>query len=99
MGEQITVLLVAMLTSKGASGVTGAGFITLASTLSAVRPGLLPGMAILLGIDKFMAECRSLTNIIGNGVAAVIVSASEGELDRDMMAAALEVRTGVHETN
>merc|ERR1712048_1107527 len=88
-GEQITVLLVAMLTSKGASGVTGAGFITLASTLSAVRPELVPGMAIILGIDKFMSECRALTNIIGNGVAAVVVSWSEGELNRDVMNAAL----------
>jgi aerobic C4-dicarboxylate transport protein len=93
--EQMTVLLVAMLTSKGATGVAGAGFITLASTLSAVRPELLPGMAILLGIDKFMSECRSLTNLIGNSVAAVVVSASEGELDRDMMGAALKGRTGV----
>merc|ERR1712176_1619711 len=87
--EQMTVLLVAMLTSKGASGVTGAGFITLASTLSAIRPELVPGMAIVLGIDKFMSECGALTNIIGNGVAAVIVSWSEGELNRDIMNAAL----------
>merc|ERR1712099_34115 len=88
-GDQMKTLLVAMLTSKGASGVTGAGFITLASTLSAVRPELVPGMAIILGIDKFMSECRALTNIIGNGVAAVIVAWSEGELNRDIMNAAL----------
>src|SRR5512133_941745 len=88
-GEQMTILIVAMLTSKGASGITGAGFITLAGTLAAVRPELVPGMAIVLGIDKFMSECRALTNICGNGVAAIVVSAWEGELDRDKMAAAL----------
>jgi aerobic C4-dicarboxylate transport protein len=62
-----------MLTSKGASGITGAGFITLAATLAAVRPELVPGIAIVLGIDKFMSECRALTNITGNGVACIIV--------------------------
>jgi len=88
-GEQMKILVVAMLTSKGATGVSGAGFITLASTLSAVRPELLPGMAILLGIDKFMSECRSLTNICGNAVAAIVLSAVEGELDRQAMKQAL----------
>src|SRR5881275_268894 len=88
-GEQMTILIVAMLTSKGASGITGAGFITLAGTLAAVRPELVPGMAIVLGIDKFMSECRALTNICGNGVAAIVVSAWEGELDRDKLAAGL----------
>lgn len=80
--QQITILVVAMLTSKGASGVTGAGFITLAATLSAVNPALVPGMAIVFSIDKFMSEVRALTNIIGNGVAVVFVSWWEGELDR-----------------
>ncbi|MEJ0052687.1 MAG: C4-dicarboxylate transporter DctA [Methylovirgula sp.] len=88
-GQQMTILLVAMLTSKGATGVTGAGFITLAATLSSVSPALVPGMAILLGIDKFMSECRALTNFIGNGVATVVISASEGELDRVKLNAAL----------
>ena len=74
---------------EGRAGVTGAGFITLAGTLAAVRPELVPGMAIVLGIDKFMSECRALTNIIGNGVATIVVSAWEGELDRQRMAAAL----------
>jgi aerobic C4-dicarboxylate transport protein len=82
LGEQLTILLVAMLTSKGASGITGAGFITLAATLAVVNPALVPGMAIVFGIDKFMSECRALTNIIGNGVATIVVSAWEGELDR-----------------
>ncbi len=88
-GQQITILLVAMLTSKGASGVTGAGFITLAATLSVVDPRLLPGMAIVFSIDKFMSEVRALTNIIGNGVAAVFVSWWEGELNHEQMHAAL----------
>jgi len=82
LGDQLTILVVAMLTSKGASGVTGAGFITLAATLASVRPELVPGMAIVLGIDKFMSECRALTNITGNGVACIVVAWWEGELDR-----------------
>src|SRR5580698_1118406 len=81
-GQQLTILVVAMLTSKGASGVTGAGFITLAGTLAVVNPALVPGMAMVLGVDKFMSECRALTNIVGNGIATIVVSASEGELDR-----------------
>lgn len=89
-GDQITILLVAMLTSKGASGITGAGFITLAATLAAIRPELVPGMAIVLGIDKFMSECRALTNLTGNGVACVIVSWWEGELDRVKLNKALD---------
>jgi len=89
-GQQLTILVVAMLTSKGASGVTGAGFITLAATLAVVDPRLVPGMAILLGIDKFMSECRALTNIIGNGVATIVVSRWENELDQDL----LKVRLG-----
>jgi aerobic C4-dicarboxylate transport protein len=88
-GQQITILIVAMLTSKGASGVTGAGFITLAATLSVVDPRLVPGMAIVFSIDKFMSEVRALTNITGNGVAAVFVSWWEGELDHDVMHANL----------
>jgi len=88
-GDQITIMIVAMLTSKGASGVTGAGFITLAATLAAVRPELVPGMAIVLGIDKFMSECRALTNLVGNGVACVVVAWWEGELDRDKLQAGL----------
>src|ERR1700716_3830034 len=89
LGQQITILLVAMLTSKGASGITGAGFITLAATLAVVDPRLVPGMAIVLGIDKFMSECRALTNLCGNGVACVVVAWWEGELDRDKLNANL----------
>ena len=89
LNEQLIILGVAMLTSKGASGITGAGFITLAATLAAVRPELVPGMAIVLGIDKFMSECRALTNLTGNGVACVVVSWWEGELDRTKLARGL----------
>ncbi len=88
-GQMVTILLVAMLTSKGASGVTGAGFVTLAGTLAAADARLIPGLAIVFGIDKFMSEVRALTNIIGNGVATIVVSLWEGELDRAKMAAAL----------
>src|SRR5437667_5910352 len=88
-GQQVTILVVAMLTSKGASGITGAGFITLAATLSVVNPRLVPGMAIVLGIDKFMSECRALTNLCGNGVACVVVSWWEGELDHERLRANL----------
>jgi aerobic C4-dicarboxylate transport protein len=84
--HQATILVVAMLTSKGASGVSGAGFVTLAATLTAVDPALAPGMSFVLGIDKFMSECRALTNFIGNAVATVVVSAWEGELDRGKLA-------------
>ncbi len=87
-GQLITILLVAMLTSKGASGVTGAGFVVLAGTLAAADARLVPGLAIVFGIDKFMSEVRALTNITGNGVATVVVSWWEGELDRDKMRAA-----------
>jgi aerobic C4-dicarboxylate transport protein len=89
LGDQLIIVVVAMLTSKGASGITGAGFITLAATLAAVRPELVPGMAIVLGIDKFMSECRALTNITGNGVACIIVAWWEGELDRNKLNAGL----------
>jgi aerobic C4-dicarboxylate transport protein len=88
-GQQLTILVVAMLTSKGASGVTGAGFITLAATLSVVNPALVPGMAIVFSVDKFMSEVRALTNITGNGIATVFVSWWEGELDHEKLHANL----------
>jgi len=80
-GQELALLGVAMLTSKGASGVTGAGFITLAATLAVVPSIPVAGMALILGIDRFMSECRALTNFIGNGVATIVVSKWEGELD------------------
>ncbi|HLG56911.1 MAG TPA: dicarboxylate/amino acid:cation symporter [Vicinamibacterales bacterium] len=84
--EQLTVLGVAMLTSKGASGVTGAGFITLAATLAVVPSIPVAGLALILGIDRFMSEARSLTNFIGNGVAAIVVARWENELDQISLA-------------
>jgi aerobic C4-dicarboxylate transport protein len=97
-GQQLTLLAVTMLTSKGASGVTGAGFITLAATLAVVPTIPLSGMVLILGIDRFMSECRALTNIVGNGVATVVVSAWEKELDRSKLRAALRRDVSVNET-
>ena len=91
--QQLTILAVAMLTSKGASGVTGAGFVTLGATLAVVSPALVPGMAIILGIDKFMSECRALTNFVGNGVACIVISRWEGELDKTKLKAGLSGKT------
>jgi aerobic C4-dicarboxylate transport protein len=81
IGQELGILVIAMITSKGASGVTGAGFVTLAATLAIVPDIPIQSLAILLGIDKFMSECRALTNLIGNGVATVVISRWEGELD------------------
>jgi aerobic C4-dicarboxylate transport protein len=91
LGQQLSILLVAMLTSKGASGITGAGFITLAATLAVVPTIPVAGMALILGIDRFMSECRALTNFIGNGVATIVVSRWENELDYTKMNEALNV--------
>jgi aerobic C4-dicarboxylate transport protein len=88
-GQEMTVLVIAMLTSKGASGVTGAGFVTLAATLTIIPDIPLASIAILVGIDKFMSECRALTNLVGNGVATIVISRWEGELDRDKLNSAL----------
>jgi len=87
--QELTILAVAMLTSKGASGITGAGFITLAATLAVVPTIPVAGMALILGIDRFMSECRALTNFVGNGVASVVVSKWENELDKERMNAVL----------
>ncbi len=87
--EQFTLLAVAIISSKGAAGVSGAGFITLAATLSVVPSIPVAGMALILGIDKFMSECRALTNFIGNAVATVVVARWEGALDQEALHAAL----------
>jgi aerobic C4-dicarboxylate transport protein len=89
LGDQLVLLAVAMLSSKGAAGVTGAGFITLAATLSIMPAVPVAGMALILGIDRFMSECRSLTNFIGNAVATVVVTRWEGALDKEQFDAAL----------
>jgi len=85
LGEQLSILVVAMLTSKGASGVTGAGFITLAATLAVVPKIPVAGLALILGIDRFMSEARALTNIVGNGVAAIVISRWEKELNHSRL--------------
>ncbi len=82
LGQQLSILGVAMLTSKGASGVTGAGFITLAATLALVPTVPVAGLTLILGIDRFMSEARSLTNFLGNGVATIVISYWENDLDR-----------------
>ena len=87
LGEQVLLLGVAMISSKGAAGVTGAGFITLAATLSIVPSVPIAGMALILGIDRFMSECRALTNFIGNAVATIVVSRWEGAIDEARFAA------------
>ncbi|WP_292375372.1 dicarboxylate/amino acid:cation symporter [Mesorhizobium sp.] len=88
IADQILLLLIAMLSSKGAAGVTGAGFITLAATLSVVPSVPVAGMALILGVDRFMSECRALTNLVGNAVASLVVARWEGELDQSRMEAA-----------
>lgn len=82
LSHQISLLLIAMITSKGASGVTGAGFVTLAATLVAVPSVPIESLALLVGIDRFMSECRALTNLIGNGVATVVISRWENEVTK-----------------
>jgi aerobic C4-dicarboxylate transport protein len=89
LGQQLLLLGVAMLSSKGAAGVTGAGFITLAATLSIVPSVPVAGMALILGVDRFMSECRSLTNFIGNAVATIVVTRWENALDKEQFDAAL----------
>jgi aerobic C4-dicarboxylate transport protein len=89
LADQILLLLVAMLSSKGAAGITGAGFITLAATLSVVPSVPVAGMALILGIDRFMSECRAITNFIGNAVATLVVARWEGELDEARLRAVL----------
>lgn len=81
LGDQLGLLVVAMFTSQGASGVTGAGFVTLAATLAVVPSVPVAGLALILGIDRFMSEARALTNLIGNGVATIVISRWEKELD------------------
>jgi aerobic C4-dicarboxylate transport protein len=89
IGQELGILVIAMITSKGASGVTGAGFVTLAATLAIVPDIPIQSLAILLGIDKFMSECRALTNLVGNGVATVVISLWEGELDASKLHATM----------
>jgi len=93
--QQLTLLAVLLLTSKGAAGVTGSGFIVLAATLSAVGAVPVAGLALILGIDRFMSEARALTNLVGNGVATVVVAKWTGELDTDRLRRKLDNETDV----
>ena len=90
--QQVLLLLVAMISSKGAAGVTGAGFITLAATLAVVPDVPVAGMALILGIDRFMSECRALTNLVGNACATIVVARWENQLDTRQLDAALNQR-------
>ena len=90
--HQVTLLAVAMLSSKGASGVTGAGFITLAATLAVMKEIPIDSLAILVGIDRFMSECRSLTNLVGNGVATVVISRWEKEVTPEQLRANMQMK-------
>jgi aerobic C4-dicarboxylate transport protein len=90
IGQELFILAIAMLTSKGASGVTGAGFVTLAATLSIVPDIPIASLALVVGIDKFMSECRALTNLVGNGVATIVISRWEGELDAEKLHATMK---------
>jgi aerobic C4-dicarboxylate transport protein len=88
--QELTIIAIAMLTSKGASGVTGAGFITLAATLAIVPQIPIASLAMILGVDRFMSECRAVTNLVGNGVATLVIAKWEGELDVGQLAAAMD---------
>jgi aerobic C4-dicarboxylate transport protein len=92
--QEAALLGVAMLTSKGASGVTGAGFITLAATLAVIPNLPISALAILVGVDRFMSTCRALTNLVGNGVATLVIAGWEGDLDRDRLASELAAGPG-----
>ena len=81
--EMLSIIGILMITSKGAAGVTGSGFTVLASTLTAIHRIPVEGLAFLLGVDKFMSEARAITNIIGNGVATIVIAKSEGEFHPD----------------
>ena len=91
-GQIMTMMGILMVTSKGAAGVAGSGFVVLASTLTAMKVIPVEGLALLLGVDRFMSEARSITNFIGNGVATIFLAHNEGELDHDLVEAALGQR-------
>lgn len=90
LGEQISIMAVLMVTSKGAAGVTGSGFIVLASTLTALKIMPVEHIAILLGVDRFMSEARAITNMIGNGIATIVIAKSENEFDQQKYLMAIQ---------
>jgi aerobic C4-dicarboxylate transport protein len=87
-----SIIGILMVTSKGAAGVTGSGFVVLASTLTAIKVIPMEGLALLLGVDRFMSEARAITNFIGNGVATIWISNNEKEFDRNKMDLAFKTR-------
>ena len=89
LGAQLGLMAILLLTSKGAAGVTGSGFIVLAATLSSIGTVPVAGIMLLFGIDKFMSECRALTNLMGNTVASIVVARSEGQFDAQRARAVL----------
>jgi len=92
--QQLTVIGILMITSKGATGVTGGGFIVLTSTLTILKVIPLEGLALLIGVDRFMSEGRALTNIIGNAVATVVIAKSEKAVDMDVYKRVVEKSVG-----
>jgi aerobic C4-dicarboxylate transport protein len=93
IGQQLAILGILLLTSKGAAAVTGGGFITLAATLSAIPTLPVAGLALLIGVDRFMSEARALTNLVGNGVATVAIARWDGALDSRRMQKVLDRET------
>src|SRR5262245_24533540 len=93
IGQQAGILAVLLLTSKGAAAVPGGGFVTLAATLSAIPTIPVAGLALIVGIDRFMSECRTITNLIGNGVGTVAIAGWDGALNRKRMARVLDGET------
>lgn len=93
IGQQLTAMGILMVTSKGAAGVTGSGFIVLSSTLAAMKIMPVENVAILLGVDRFMSEARAITNLIGNGIATIVVAKSEGEFDDSLWQSAISGKT------
>jgi aerobic C4-dicarboxylate transport protein len=90
IAEQLSIMAVLMITSKGAAGVTGSGFIVLASTLTALKIMPVENIAILLGVDRFMSEARAITNMIGNGIATIVIAKSENEFDQQKYLKAIQ---------
>jgi len=97
LGQELTIIAILMLTSKGAAGVTGSGFIVLASTLAAIKIIPVEGVALLLGVDRFMSEARAITNVIGNGVATIVISISEKAFDRNKYATAISTQPALND--
>jgi aerobic C4-dicarboxylate transport protein len=92
--QELTIIGILMITSKGAAGITGSGFIVLASTLTAIKVIPIEGLGILIGVDRFMSEARAITNLIGNGVATIVMAKSENAFDEEKYRAAIGIAGG-----